>query len=236
MERNNSGNLGCSNCKIRHLSLFGNGSVDANCELFQHKEEKIFKKGEKLISDGDAYVGFFCIHSGTIKIYKPINKKDDFILWFAKPGESLGIDSFFNNENYQYSASATGLVKACFFSTPKITELMQTGSVTYLRLMEYFCKRIDFIEKRITSIAQKKTKAHLAELLIALSETHASKEGREAKVDYTIKDLANIIGTTQNYLYKISSELIKDKIISFQRKKLKILDQEKLAILAKGSK
>lgn len=236
MERSNSSKLGCSNCKIKNLSLFANGSVDAHCEIFSKKEELVFKKGENLITDGDSFKGFFCIQSGTIKIYKTINKKNDFILWFAKPGESIGIDSFFNNENYQYSASATGLVKACFFSTPKITELMQDGSVTYLRLMEYFCKRIDFIEKRITSIAQKKTKSHLAELLIALCSDGETTNEQETNIDYSIKDLANIIGTTQNYLYKISSELIKEKIISFDRKKLKILDQEKLAVLAKGAK
>ena len=104
-----------------------------------------------------------------------------------------------------------------------------------MRLMEYFCERIDFIEKRITSIAQKKTKSHLAELLIALRNDETADE-KETNIDYSIKDLANIIGTTQNYLYKISSELIKEKIISFERKKLKILDLEKLSILAKGAK
>ncbi len=215
--------------------MFANGAMDSHCELFSKKEELVFQKGENLIDYGDVFKGFFCIQSGTIKIYKPITKKNDFILWFAKPGESIGIDSFFNNENYQYSASATGLVKACFFSTPKIAELMQNGSVTYLRLMEYFCKRIDFIEKRITSIAQKKTKAHLAELLIALRKNSGSNE-QGANIDYNIKDLANIIGTTQNYLYKISSELTKEKIISIDRKKLRILDQDKLIQLARGAK
>ena len=53
-------------------------------------------------------------------------------------------------------------------------------------------------------------------------------------INYSIKDLANIIGTTKNYLYKILSDFNSKKVISMHNKKLVIKDFDKLSLIAIG--
>ena len=53
-------------------------------------------------------------------------------------------------------------------------------------------------------------------------------------INYSIKDLANIIGTTNNYLYKILSDFNSKNVVSIQNKKLVIKDFDKLSLIAIG--
>lgn len=226
----------CSDCNLKGESFFSDCFDNSALQLEIGKENVNFKKGEFVIKEGEPFKGIFCVREGVVKIFRNILGKKEFILWFANPGEVIGIDSFVSKEGYSYSAKAMGAVEACFVSSDELKKIAKKNPELSLRMMEHLCKKIDFIEKRITSIAQKKTKAHLAEMLVALAVANRDDLScKKGEVNYTTKDLASSIGTTQNYLYKILSELSKEKIIAIENRKLKIINLNKLSTIAMGS-
>lgn len=188
-----------------------------------------------LTREGEEFKGVFCIQKGVVKISKKGKLNKEFILWFAKPGDIIGLDSFINKECYNYSSSAVDDVDACFIPAKDFTTIIKRDPTVSIKLMKTLCEKISFIEDRITSIAQKKIREQFAEMLLLLAMRDNKTPENSVAINFTIKDLANAIGTTTNYLYKILSELANQNTVSLHNKKLVINNFEKLSSIAVGN-
>lgn len=102
------------------------------------------------------------------------------------------------------------------------------------KLMKVLCEEINLIEDRITSISQKSIREQFAEILISIVTKNKKTIVGDTSVNYSIRDLANIIGTTNNYLYKILSDLNDKNVVSIRNKKLVIKDFDRLSMIAVG--
>ena len=235
MENKNSnhGN-NCIQCSLREFSVFKDCPENLLNEVFTHKSLKKFSKGEFLINRNDEFKGVFCIQQGVVKVCKMGNANKEFILWFARPGDIIGLDSFINNEDYSFSASAIDEVLVCFIPSVDFKFILNKDPAISIGLMKDLCVKINFIEDRITSISRKKIREQFAEMLISLSIKNKKTLENTIPVNYSVKDLANIIGTTKNYLYKILSDLSEQKVVSMQHRKLVIKDFDKLSHIAVG--
>jgi CRP-like cAMP-binding protein len=100
--------------------------------------------------------------------------------------------------------------------------------------MKILCSKIDYIEGRMTSIACKKSKSRLVEQLLHLGLKHNKTNKNAVEFEYDVEELANIIGTTKNYLYKLFGQLSRKGLISVRFHKIKILDLEKMFSEATG--
>jgi CRP/FNR family transcriptional regulator len=202
--------------------------------LFSNKEFKQYRKNETIVRQNDPFKGVFCIQEGAVKVSTLGNKNKEFILWFARPGDIIGLDSLMSSENYSFNALAIEPVSACFIPAGDFKELIAKKPEISRKLMKDMCEKINAIEDRITSISMKKIKEQFAEMLIAIATKNKKSIGGTIPINYSIKDLANIIGTTNNYLYKILSEFNHENVVSIRNKKLVIRDFDRLSLIATG--
>lgn len=226
--------MNCIQCSLKDFSIFKNCSENLLNEVFSHKSLNKYKKGEFLIRKNDEFEGVFCIQSGVVKVSNTGNGNKEFILWFAKSGDIIGLDSFISNENYSYSASAMDYVLACFIPTADFKAILTKDSTISIGLMKNLCEKIKIIENRITSISRKKIREQIAEILIAISIKNKNTPENTLNINYSIKDLANSIGTTKNYLYKILADLSDQKVVSIHQHQLIIKDFDMLSHIAVG--
>lgn len=224
----------CGECSLRKISLFKKCSPELLDKLFPHKEFKKFKKKEVIIHQGDSFFGVYCIQEGTVKVIKRRNKGKEFILWFAYPGDIVGLDAFISNENYSFSAVSTESVTACLIQEQDFGYLLKKEPAMTLRVMKDLSDKITFIEDRITSIARKKIREQFAELLISFAVKNKKNTIGSVQVDCTVNDMANIIGTTKNYLYKILSDFSHKNLVHRKDRKLIIKNLDKLFLVAAG--
>ncbi len=225
----------CNQCSLKQFSVFKDCNEAILDKAFANREFVSFKKGEYLLKEGDAFKGVFFIQNGVAKVLKRGKKYKEFILWFARPGDIIGMNSFLNNDKkYSFSVSAIEDIESCFIPESDFRNLIAKEPAIGLKLMKDMCEKIDLIEDRITSIAQKKIREHLAEILISLASKSKKIKQGGLSVNYSIKDLANIIGTTKNYLYKILSDFDSKRLVSMKNHKLVIRDMNKLFLVATG--
>ena len=235
MENKNLNNeITCTQCSLKEFSVFKDCPENLLNEVFSHKTQKHFKKGEFLVNKNDEFKGVFCIQEGVVKVSKTGSGNKEFILWFARPGDIIGLDSFINNEDYSFSASAIDEVVVCFIPAVDFKAILTKDPAISIGLMKDLCDKINFIEDRITSISRKKIREQFAEMLISLSVKNKKTLENTFNVYYSIKDLANIIGTTKNYLYKILADLSDQKVVSIHQRKLIIKDFDRLSHIAVG--
>lgn len=179
--------------------------------------------------------GVFCIQSGAVKISKKGPKNKEFILWIAGTGDMVGLDSLIDDEPFSYSASAIGEVTSCFILTSDLKTVLQKEPVVSVELMKNLCNKLNFIEQRITSISRKKIRAQCAEMLISITTKGGVTNDKNLYINYSVKDLANLIGTNKTYLYKILSEFTNKKILAVHKRKLFINNMSALSSIASGN-
>jgi CRP-like cAMP-binding protein len=227
-------NTKCNKCSLKQFSVFKDCDEEVLDQTFASRVLVNFNKGEYILKEGDTFKGVYFIQEGVAKILKKGNKNKEFILWFARPGDIIGMNAFLNHEDYSFSVMAFEDIQACFIPEVDFKNLIDREPAIGIKLMKDMCEKIDFIEDRITSIAQKKIREQFAEILISLASKNNKIKQGSVSINYSIKDLANIIGTTKNYLYKILSDFDSKRLVSMKNHKLVIRDINKLFLVATG--
>ena len=223
----------CNQCWLKSFSVFKDCSKELLDEMFPNKQFRQFNKSEMFVRQNDSFQGVFCIQEGVVKVSTSRNNKE-FILWFARPGDIIGINSFLNNENYSFNALAVEPVNACFIPTSDFNELINKDPVVSKKIMKDMCDKINFIENRISSISRKRIREQFAEMLISMAMKNKNAATVNMPINCSIKDMANIIGTTKSYLCKIISDFNSKKVVAMHNKKLVIKDLDKLSLIAIG--
>ncbi|MCX6297437.1 MAG: Crp/Fnr family transcriptional regulator, partial [Bacteroidetes bacterium] len=180
------------------------------CSFLSSKKQIDLKKGEILFLEKDDYKGVYFICSGLLKIYHTKSKKHEFILGLGQKWDIIGIDSIISNNPYPHSVKVVNDAKAYFLSPEEMLELFGTNTDLRFGFLKEVCANIKKIENRITSIVNKRIKGQLAEILLVSSDY---ENNYTAGVKLSIQDISKLIGTTQNYIYKIISDFTENKLI-----------------------
>jgi len=84
----------CDKCALETASLFRHLTRDEVDKVNFEKEFRSFHRGELLYSEGSRISGFYCIHSGIIKVFKTGLDGKNRSSVLPSPGISLLIEAF----------------------------------------------------------------------------------------------------------------------------------------------
>jgi len=156
-------------------------------------------------------------------------------MWIARQGDIIGINSFINDEAYSFSAAAIGEVSACFIPSSDLKIILDKEPVLFMQLMRNLCDKLNFVDHRITSISRKSIREQCAELLISIAEQNSLETDKKFTINYSVNDLAHLVGTTKNYLYKILLDFTNKEILTVNNRKLVINNMKALSLIASGN-
>ncbi len=132
------------------------------------------------------------------------------------------------------SSSAVVLEDAavCFIPSRQFFDLIKSEPKFSLELLELTAKNWNNASRLITDMAQKTTKERLAEMLLWLKETFGLDQDDCIDVVLTREEIANMVGTATEAVIRLLSELKKEKLISLEGKRIRLLDIHGLIVLA----
>lgn len=196
------------------------------------KNQKIIKVSKNtVISDKREYAkGVFLIKKGGIKIFNN-SGKNDFILWIGFEGDLIGVDAAFSKEKTHNSYISIQNTELYFLPNQEFIDALSKNKELLADVMHYLSKKSDELETRILNINRKSVTANFAELILSLN--HKNLPNLIPFV-ITTADIANLIGTTKNYVYKTIQRLEDKSIISFKDRKLQIINKELLRKLVQS--
>lgn len=195
-----------------------------------------FQKGFTLFNPQQTD-NIFYIKSGQVKIVKEKDThNEEFVINIAKPGDIIGLDHLFaNKKEHTYSAKAISNGEAIRLSCADLIHLSDSNLKIRNELLNILCNHISFVEKRMLLLGRKKIKDRFIDLLFELYAGKIKQDCFEKiTIEYSIDDLAHYMGTTRQYLYKVITELIKRKLLAYERKKLILINQNKLLRIKAG--
>jgi len=214
----------CNRCSSETGSIFRHLNSDENDFINFKKEFRQHKRGEILYTEGSRISGFYCIHSGIIKVFKTGLDGKEQIIRFAKPGDIIAYRSVLSNEVACTSAKVIEDSQVCFLPSDTLIELVKTNSSFALELLRLACHELGEANSFITDIAQKTVRERLAEILILLVKDFGLDEQKYLQISLTREELANIVGTATESVIRLLSEFKSDKLLELNGRKIKILN------------
>lgn len=222
----------CTDCIVKNLVFeFMDRSIQE--EICTSKKEIHYKKGEKIIIEGQEIIDFAYIRTGLVKLHQIKPNHRDSIIYIAKPYDFVTLLTIFSETHYKYSLTAIEDTDVCFFNLNKIKQLSLSNSNFSFGLISKMSSVSDKIISHYTEINQKNLRGRIAFILLKFSMEIYSNQTFTLPI--TRKEMAELIGMTTENVIRILSEFNKDGIIEIKGKRIEILSLERLnAIAEKG--
>jgi CRP-like cAMP-binding protein len=218
----------CDKCSAETGAIFSHLTPDEVNLINFEKDFRHYKRGEILYNEGSRISGFYCIHSGIIKIFKTGFDGKEQIIRFAKPGDIIAYRSVLSNEPACTTAKVIEDCQVCFIPSDILISLVKTNSVYAHELLKLACHELGEANSFITDIAQKTVRERLAEILLLLVDDFGLDDQNYLKISLTREELANIVGTATESVIRLLSEFKSDKLIELNGRKIRILNKKVL--------
>jgi CRP-like cAMP-binding protein len=218
----------CDKCALETGSIFKHLTAEEVEMINFEKDFRQYKRGDILYQEGNRISGFYCIHSGIIKVYKTGFDGKEQIIRFAKAGEIIAYRSVLSNEAACTSAKVIEDCQVCFIPSEILISFIKTNPLYALELLKLACHELGEANSFITDIAQKTVRERLAEILLLLVNDFGLDEQNYLKISLTREELANIVGTATESVIRLLSEFKTDKLVELNGRKIRILDKKGL--------
>jgi len=188
----------------------------------------MYKRGDILYNEGNRISGFYCIHSGIIKVFKTGIDGKEQIIRFARKGEIIAYRSVLSNEPACTSAKVVEDCHVCFIPSELLIQFVKTNPSFSFEIVKLTCHELAEANSYITDIAQKTVRERLAEVLLQLVNDFGIDEQKYLRISLTREELANIVGTATESVIRLLSEFKQDRIIELNGRRIKVLDVKSL--------
>jgi CRP-like cAMP-binding protein len=224
----------CRQCIIKRFNALKTLTHDELEKFSDHKTTITIKKGENLMTEGNAINGLYCIRDGKGKLTKLNTNGKEQIIKFIKGGDILGHRSILSEDLVGLNAIALEDMHVCFIPKGDILDTIKENTQFSLDLMKNISQQLNDANTSISQMAQKPVKDRLAETLIYLEETFGLDNEKCIDVILTREEIANTIGTATESAIRLLSNLKKDGVIDLIGKKIKIINRNALKNLSEG--
>lgn len=218
----------CDKCSMENGVIFKHLTREEVDMINFEKEFRQYKRGEILYNEGSRISGFYCIHSGIIKVFKTGLDGKEQIIRFAKPGDIIAYRSVLSNEVACTSAKVIEDCQVCFIPSEILISLVKSNSAYALELLKLACHELGEANSFITDIAQKTVRERLAEILLLLVNDFGLDNQNYLQISLTREELANIVGTATESVIRLLSEFKSVKLVELNGRKIRILNKKAL--------
>jgi CRP/FNR family transcriptional regulator, polysaccharide utilization system transcription regulator len=218
----------CEKCALDSGSLFKYLTSEQITSLNFEKDFRHYSRGDLLYQEGTRISGFFCIHTGIIKVFKTGFDGKEQIIRFAKKGDIIAYRSVLSNELACTSAKVIEDCFVCFIPSEILISYIKDNPNYALELLKLACHELGEANSFITDIAQKTVRERLAEVLLFLVADFGLDNESYLKISLTREELANIVGTATESVIRLLSEFKSDKLVELNGRKIKILNSNGL--------
>jgi len=224
----------CDQCIIKRFNALKSLTHDELVKFSDHKTTLHIKKGENLMTEGNAINGLYCIRDGKGKLTKLSTNGKEQIIKFVKGGDILGQRSILSDEPVGLNATALEDMHVCFIPKQDILDTIKDNGQFSLNIMKIISHQLNQANTLVSQMAQKPVKERLAETLINLEKIFGVDKEGCVDVVLTREEIANTIGTATESAIRLLSNLKKDGVIDLINKKIKIADKSALKNMSEG--
>ncbi|MBW8049141.1 MAG: Crp/Fnr family transcriptional regulator [Cytophagales bacterium] len=206
-------------------------------EMDTNKSCLLYKKGEKIIQEGNAVMGIYFIYSGKVKVYKEgiVDMFREQIIRLAKPGDIVGHRGYGEHLIYSISVVALEGANLCFIENQFFFNILRSNPDLMFHLLMFYAEELKRIEKRLRNMAQMSVREKVADALLFIAEAYGTTDNSIINAGLTRQEIASIAGTVPEQVIRQLTNFANEGLITKIEKKIKILDLEKIREIIRPS-
>jgi len=222
----------CLECKNKNKLFCGINTSDREY-LSQHKKSNLFQGGQVIFEKGSQPNGLYCIYKGCVKLTKLGADGKEQIVRLYRKGEVLGYKSLLRDTAYDDTATAIEDSEICHISKNAFMDRLRKNNHLAYNVIQLLSDNLKESEDKLISVTQKSVKERVAQALLLLTTRFGLEEDNATiPVVLTRREIGEIACITTETTIRALSELKKDKILELNQKKIKIIDMERLVLIA----
>lgn len=172
----------------------------------------------------------FLLQEGRVQLYRISPEGKKLVIATLGPGALFGEMALLGQQMHNAFAEAVEDCSIMMLNRTDLERLILNVPAIGRRILALTHKRLSDAEARLEDIAFKGIPARLASLLLRLA---AEQDGRTI-TGLTHQDLAEMIGTYRETATQVLNDLKNDGLIEIGRKRITILDRERLRKVAEA--
>ena len=227
----------CGHCNnelcIRKVPIFSSlnqEEVQKIAEIISHRE---YKKGERILTDGDKLESIVIMHEGSAKAFKNTLDGREQILYVFTNGDFFGEQNLFSDKSASYSVEALQSVKTCTLSKAQFQKLLYQYPDIAIKIIVELGERMIRLENAMQGMGVRNVDNRIGGLLLEFAEKYGTKgkEGIRIQLPLSREGIANYLGIARETVSRKLGQLENEGIIrSLNNKTILIIEPDSLTV------
>lgn len=211
--------------------LFKNIPAQIKLKLEEKKVRKKAAAGKLIYREGTFAKGIYIIKRGKVKIYQTSREGKEQIMYIYSKGEIMGYRPLICDSPHPVSAAALEECSYEFIPGTHFMKILDSHPALVRELLKSLSHEFTVWVNTISVFAQQPVKERIALALVLLQEKYIHN-GLPADINLSREDFANYTGTVKETLVRVLQEFKKNKIVTTQGRRIRIINMNALKKIA----
>jgi CRP/FNR family transcriptional regulator len=219
---------------LAEFPLFDGISRAELTDLLQGSRVRTHNHRGTLFDIGDQASIFGVCMEGAYKLVKPTAKGDDFIMYFATPGDAIGalLMSQGKQATYPITVKAIGCSRVCVIPKSTFQDSWKTHAQILLRLNSLLYSRMGILQDE-KALSRAPLVQRVAWFLMKMLERNADCQGQVIPLPLTRQEIADHLGVTVESVIRIMSQWSQAGIVKSADRQIEIARVDQLIEILK---
>ena len=215
---------------LKNIKLFKDLSEAELAKFNEKMYMKDYGKKEYIYLASDNLNTVYLVKHGNIELGYIDESGRELAIDILGPGELFGAVP---GQGYGGGyARAVDKAIICILDRSEFEQFLEAHPEFSLKILKLLGLKINVLENKIQNLVFKDVKTRICELLYSLYEKSGDPRSGFIKITLTHQDIANLVGSTRETASLYLSELKKDGVIDYVRKKVKVIAPQQLQRMA----
>jgi CRP/FNR family transcriptional regulator, putaive post-exponential-phase nitrogen-starvation regulator len=199
-------------------------------ELLPHLSLYDVEAGERLCSQGDASHCLYILMKGKVKVYTISPEGKTLVLSFKQPLEVIGDIEYVQDVDIMNTVEAVSPLVVIGIPYKRLKQYASKDPQLLTFLLEMLTKKFCAKSNSLSFNLMYPVEVRLASYLLSIfcEESHLVMNQKTE----SLKDIANLIGTTYRHLNRVLQKFVAQGVIEKKKGSIILKDKEKLSCLA----
>ena len=216
---------------LQSVPIFQDLSVSELMALSDIVYSKKYKNGETIVHEEDSQSKtFFIITAGSVNVIAYTSEGKQTILATLGSGEFFGEMSLLDGEPRSATVESDGECELLMLYRRDFLKILEQFPKITLRMLVSLSQRVRKANRHINTLSMMSVYGRVADVIMQLANDRGHREGDVVVIadPPTHQFIAEMAGTSRETVSRILAQLRKKGYIHTDRKRLVVLDEEKL--------
>ncbi|HET8568205.1 MAG TPA: Crp/Fnr family transcriptional regulator, partial [Candidatus Limnocylindria bacterium] len=197
-------------------------------DLAERIRLKPFRRAEVIFRKDDPGTHLYLVLDGAVKISLPGEFGQEALVAIMRPGEFFGELALFDRAPRSATAVALEDTRAALLGGDEFLAFLESHPASVRVVLEALSRTVRRLSDRVEDLIFLDVPSRVAKYLLDLAQQHTGGQ-TPLELNLTQDELAAFIGASRVSVNRVLGDLERRELISIRRRRIAILDAEKLA-------